>query len=102
MIPTSKSTTSHWVSTSVTPINGMVPLVERFSADYFMNIVTGTVLVPEALLHVPDNAIVVEISPHCALQLTLNKMLPSTVISIPLMSKDEIHQEEFLLSGLGK
>ncbi|KAJ9597742.1 hypothetical protein L9F63_011350 [Diploptera punctata] len=102
MIPACRPASMHWVSSSVLIEDGTVPLVDTFGADYFMNIVTGTVYIHEALMHVPDNAIVIEVSPHCALQTTLQKVLPASVTSIPLMSKDESHHREFLLSGLGK
>nr|QCW07586.1 fatty acid synthase 6 [Blattella germanica] len=102
LLPNSTPAGIHWVSSSVHAENGKAPLVQKFSADYFMNIVTDTVLVQEALMHIPDNAIVVEISPHCALQLTLRKVLPASALSVPLMFRDEPFPIEFMLSGLGK
>jgi fatty acid synthase len=77
-------------------------VVQSLTADYFMNTVTNTVLVQEALQLIPNNAIVVEISPHCALQSTLRKVLPASALSIGLMSRDEPKQAEFMLTGLGK
>jgi fatty acid synthase len=91
-----------WISSSVPTQNGTVSQVQNFTVDYFMNIVTSTVLVQEALQHIPDNAIVMEISPHCALQPTLLKVLPASALSIGLMSRDEPKQAEFMLTGLGK
>ncbi|XP_069697387.1 fatty acid synthase-like [Periplaneta americana] len=102
IIPDSKKARKHWISSSLPTRNGDLPLVKNFAADYFMNIVTNTVLTKEALQHIPDNAIVVEISPHCALQSALQKVLPATTVKIALASRNEANQVEYLLAGLGK
>ena len=59
-------------------------------------------LFQEALKHVPDNAIVVEIAPHCLLQAVLRRALPGTCTIVGLMDKRQPDNLVHLLSTLGK
>jgi len=60
------------------------------------------VLFKEALEHVPDNAIVVEISPHCLLQAVLRRALASTCTIVGLMDKRQPDNLVHFLTSLGK
>ena len=62
----------------------------------------SSVLLWEALQHVPDNAIVVEIAPHCVLQTVLRRALPSTCSIVVLMDKRQSDNLVHLLTALGK
>ena len=60
------------------------------------------VLFQEALLHVPDNAIVIEIAPHSLLQAVLRRALASTCTVVGLMDKRQSDNLVHLLTVLGK
>jgi fatty acid synthase len=60
------------------------------------------VLFQEALKHVPENAIVIEIAPHCLLQAILRRSLPATVTKVGLHKKDHANNMIFLLANIGK
>ena len=60
------------------------------------------VLFTEALEHVPDNAIVVEIGPHCLLQAVLRRALASTCTIVGLMDKRQPDNLVHFLTSLGK
>ena len=56
----------------------------------------------EALQHVPDNVIVVEIAPHSILQAVLRRALASTCDIVGLMDKRQPDNLVHLLTVLGK
>ena len=56
----------------------------------------------EAVHHIPDNAIVVEIAPHALLQAVLKRDLPSTCTVVGLMDKRQPDNLVNLLTALGK
>jgi len=60
------------------------------------------VLFQEALQHVPDNAIVVEIAPHSLLQAVLRRALASTCNIVGLMDKRQPDNLVHLLTVFGK
>ncbi|KAL3206681.1 hypothetical protein MRX96_039988, partial [Rhipicephalus microplus] len=68
VVPQSKPRTERWVSSSVPESRWGEPIAKRCSAEYHVNNLLSPVLFCEALQHVPSNAIVVEIAPHCLLQ----------------------------------
>jgi len=59
-------------------------------------------LFQEALQHVPDNVIVVEIAPHSILQAVLRRALASTCDIVGLMDKRQPDNLVHLLTVLGK
>ena len=59
-------------------------------------------LFPEALQHVPDNAMVVEVAPHCSLQAVLKRELASTCSIVGLMDKEQPDNLVHLLTVFGK
>jgi len=60
------------------------------------------VLFHEALEHVPDNAIVVEVAPHSLLQAVLRRALPGTCTIVGLTDKRQPSNLEHLLTMLGR
>jgi len=72
------------------------------SAEYFVNNLVSPVLFQEALEHVPDNAIVVEIAPHSLLQAGLRRALPSTCTIVGLTDKRQPDNLVHLLTTLGR
>ena len=59
-------------------------------------------LFQEALQHVPDNAMVVEIAPHCVLQAVLKRALASTCSIVGVMDKGQPDNLVHLLTVFGK
>nr|XP_054925830.1 fatty acid synthase-like [Dermacentor andersoni] len=57
----------NWVSSSVPESRWKEPIAQHCSPEYFVNNLVSPVLFCEALRHVPGDAIVVEIAPHCLL-----------------------------------
>ena len=50
----------------------------------------------------PENAIVIEIAPHCLLQAILRRSLPSTVTNVGLHKRDHTNNLAFLMVNIGK
>ncbi|XP_075559836.1 fatty acid synthase-like [Dermacentor variabilis] len=99
--PNPKPRTERWVSSSVPESRWGEPLAQRCSAEYHVNNMLSPVLFSEALQHVPSNAIVVEIAPHCLLQAILRRALGSGASCLGLMKRNE-DTPAFFLSSLGK
>jgi len=60
------------------------------------------VLFQEALKHVPNNAVVVEVAPHSLLQAVLRRALDSSCTVVGLMDKRQPDNHIQLLNSLGK
>ncbi|KAL3200533.1 hypothetical protein MRX96_013180 [Rhipicephalus microplus] len=101
VVPKSKPRTERWVSSSVPESRWGEPIAKRCSAEYHVNNLLSPVLFCEALQHVPSNAIVVEIAPHCLLQAILRRALGSGASCLGLMKKG-VDNVAFFLSSLGK
>ncbi|XP_077491594.1 fatty acid synthase-like [Amblyomma americanum] len=90
-----------WVSTSVPQDQWHEPIAQTCSVEYHVNNLLSPVLFYEALLHVPKEAILVEIAPHCLLQPILRRALGSSATFLGLMKRDA-DNPTFFLSSLGK
>ena len=62
---------SRWLSTSIPKTQWQESLARTFSAEYNVNNLVSPVLFQEALWHVPENAVVLEIAPHALLQVRM-------------------------------
>ncbi|XP_023584963.1 fatty acid synthase [Trichechus manatus latirostris] len=91
-----------WLSTSVPEAEWQGSLARTSSAEYNVNNLVSPVLFQEALWHVPENAVVVEVAPHALLQAILKRGLKSSCTIIPLMKKGHKDNLEFFLSNIGK
>ncbi|KAL3877602.1 hypothetical protein ACJMK2_035297 [Sinanodonta woodiana] len=98
----SKPRTSRWISTSIPEKDWDSDLAKYSSADYHVNNLVSPVLFQEALCHIPDNAIVIEIAPHCLLQAVLKRSLDKECTIVGLMKKGHPDNLEFFFSSLGK
>jgi len=94
--------TSRWISTSVPESQWSSELAKYSSAEYYVNNVVSPVLFHEALQHIPENAIVIEIAPHALLQAVLKRALPSTCSVVGLMDKRQPDNLVNLYTALGK
>ncbi|KAJ8688225.1 hypothetical protein QAD02_024020, partial [Eretmocerus hayati] len=102
IIPNPKQRTSRWISTSLPESAWGTPLAQLSSPAYHVNNLLSPVLFAEGLAHIPANAVVVEIAPHCLLQAILRRSLPPTVTNVGLHKRDHTNNLVFLLSNLGK
>ncbi|XDA81106.1 hypothetical protein R6Z07F_011082 [Ovis aries] len=91
-----------WLSTSIPESQWQESLARTFSAEYNVNNLVSPVLFQEALWHVPENAVVLEIAPHALLQAILKRGLQPSCTIIPLMKKDHRDNLEFFLSNVGQ
>lgn len=94
--------TSRWISSSIPEPMWGSELAKYSSADYHVNNLVSPVLFQEALEHIPDNAITIEIAPHCLLQAVLKRSLSPKCAFIPMMKRDNAKNLDFLLSNLGR
>ncbi|NXF89098.1 FAS synthase, partial [Eubucco bourcierii] len=102
VIPSPKPRSARWISTSIPESQWESELAKHSSANYYVNNLVSPVLFQEGLMHVPENAIVVEIAPHALLQGILRRTLKSTCTILPLMKKEQKNNLEFLLAQIGK
>ena len=97
-----KKRSPRWISTSIPEDKWDTELAKYSSADYHVNNLVSPVLFQEALAKVPDDAVVLEIAPHCLLQAILKRSLNPQTVNIPLMKRKHPNNLEFFLTGLGK
>ncbi|OAD52584.1 Fatty acid synthase [Eufriesea mexicana] len=102
IIPSPKQRTSRWISTSIPESAWGTPLSQLSSAAYHVNNLLSPVLFYQALSHIPANAIVIEIAPHCLLQAVLRRSLGSSVTNIGLHKRDHPNNLAVLLESIGK
>jgi fatty acid synthase len=66
-----------------------------------VNNLLSPVLFQEALGHVPEGAVVIEVAPHCLLQAILKRSLVNTT-NVGLMKRLHADNLQFMVSNLGK
>ncbi|XP_042150431.1 fatty acid synthase-like [Ixodes scapularis] len=102
VVPEARPRTERWISSSVPQSRWGEPLARNCSAAYHVNNLLSPVLFREALEHVPKDAIVVEIAPHCLLQSILRRALGPEATCLGLMKRDVPDVPAFFLTSLGK
>lgn len=102
IVPNPKKRSSRWISTSIPECNWDSPLAETSSAEYHVNNFLGTVYFAEACAHIPEDSIVIEISPHGLFQGILKRMLQNSSVIIPLGKRETSNSLNFLLNSIGK
>ncbi|XP_043288036.1 fatty acid synthase [Venturia canescens] len=102
IIPNARPRSSRWISSSLPESAWSTPLAQYSSPAYHVNNILSPVLFHEAIQRVPENAIVVEIAPHCLLQAILRRSLPNTVTNVGLNKRDHTDNLGFFLSSIGK
>ncbi|KAM6245512.1 fatty acid synthase [Porphyrio hochstetteri] len=102
VIPRPRARSSRWISTSIPESQWESDLAKYSSAEYHVNNLVNPVLFHEGLMHVPENAVVVEIAPHALLQAILRRTLKPTCTILPLMKKEHKNNLEFFLTQMGK
>ncbi|UYV71847.1 FASN [Cordylochernes scorpioides] len=102
LITDPKPRSERWVSTSIPEERWGEPVAAKASAEYFVNNLLSPVRFRAGLARVPDNAVVVEIGPHCLLQALLRRGLQSHCTSLGLMKRDHPDNIQFFLESVGK
>lgn len=102
IIPNPKPRSSKWISSSIPESAWNTPLAQHSSAAYHVNNLLSPVLFYEALQHVPENAIAIEIAPHGLLQAILKRALGPNVTKLGLVKRGHADNIEFLLTSIGK
>lgn len=97
-----KPRSSRWKSTTFPEHKWNTQEAQFSSADYHLNNISSPVYFHGAMKHVPENAIVIEIAPHCLLQAILKRSLPPTATNIGLTKKTVSNHAKFLLEAIGK
>uniref|UniRef100_H9H9W4 Fatty acid synthase n=1 Tax=Nomascus leucogenys TaxID=61853 RepID=H9H9W4_NOMLE len=97
-----KPRSARWLSTSIPEAQWHSSLARTSSAEYNVNNLVSPVLFQEALWHMPEHAVVLEIPPHALLQAVLKRGLKLSCTIIPLMKKDHRDNLEFFLAGIGR
>ncbi|CAG0916724.1 unnamed protein product [Notodromas monacha] len=101
VIPIPKRRSSKWISSSIPEEDWNSPLAVSSSAAYHVNNLLSPVLFQEALKHVPENAIVIEIAPHSLLQAILKRSLKACHV-LPTQKRDHEDNLHFFLGNIGK
>ncbi|XP_076103743.1 fatty acid synthase-like [Mytilus galloprovincialis] len=97
-----KPRSKKWISSSIPEDNWHLNMAKYSSADYHVNNLVSPVLFHEALKHVPNNAVVIEIAPHCLLQAILKRSLGPKCTSLGLMKRDHEDNITYFLTSLGR
>ncbi|XP_047400181.1 fatty acid synthase isoform X1 [Sciurus carolinensis] len=97
-----KPRSARWLSTSIPEAQWQGSLARTSSPEYSVNNLVSPVLFQEALRHVPENAVVLEIAPHALLQAVLKRGLKPTCTVLPLMKKGHPDNLQFFLTSIGK
>ncbi|GBN54927.1 Fatty acid synthase [Araneus ventricosus] len=101
VIPNPKPRISRWISSSYPEQEWDEPSAKLAGASYFVKNLVSPVLFHESLLHVPKDAIVIEIAPHHQLQAILKRVIGPHAEYFGLMKRNEDNRVH-LLSSLGR
>lgn len=89
-----------WISTSIGCDQWKSDFARYNSAEYHINNFKCPVLFEESCLHLPKNAIIIEISPHGLLQSIMKRSFVNA-INVPLAQRDNPNNAAFFLEALG-
>lgn len=102
IIPKPKRRSTRWISSSVPENKWQDEIAQYCSAEYIINNVVSPVLFYEALQHIPNNAIVVEIGPDNVISVILRRSFSSELTHIGLQKSNHADNTSHLLTCLGK
>lgn len=91
-----------WISTSIPKSKWESEEAKYCSALYQTNNLLNTVLFEEATKLIPENSIVIEVSPHSLLQAILKQSLNQEAIYVSLGIRQCLDSIEYILKALGK
>ncbi|NEU32754.1 acyltransferase domain-containing protein, partial [bacterium LRH843] len=102
LLPNPKPRTPRWISSSIPEEAWGTALAQSSSPAYHVNNLLSPVLFHEAIQHIPENAVVFEVAPHCLLQAILKRSLGPNCVNIGLSKRGHADNLSFLLSSIGK
>ena len=97
-----KPRSEKWISSSFPQSEWSADIAKFSSADYHVHNLISPVLFHEALSHVPSNAVVIEIAPHCLLQSILKGTLGGKGCIVGLLKRNNSDNMDFLYNALGR
>ncbi|XP_075726203.1 fatty acid synthase [Rhipicephalus microplus] len=98
VIPQPKLRSKRWISSTIPESHWHEPSSQLCSAEYHTHNYLNPVLFREALTHVPKDAILLEIGPHCLLQPILWRAVGPKATCLGLMKRYTDNLEYFLRS----
>ncbi|EDW12340.1 fatty acid synthase [Drosophila mojavensis] len=101
LITEPKLRSKRWLSTSVLERDWETPACRMASAAYFINNLISPVLFHEAIRHIPENALIVEIAPHGLFRSILRALGPR-ISYVSLMQRGHANNAEFLMTQIGQ
>jgi fatty acid synthase len=102
IIQNPKPRSCKWISTSLPEKDWQTPLASNASAEYIVNNFLSPVYFYDALKHIPENAVVVEVGSHALFQSILGRSIPTSCTIIGLMKRNSGDNLKRLLKGIGK
>ncbi|XP_052751948.1 fatty acid synthase-like [Galleria mellonella] len=102
VIPSPKSRSHRWISTSVPQSQWKNPNVELSSAEYHTHSLLSLVLFEENCQLIQDNAITIEVALHGSLHTVLRQSLKKNITDIALTRKSDEDNVQGLLIALGR
>ena len=103
IIPNPKVRSSKWISSSVPEGLWDTDVGRTASAEYFINNLLSPVRFAEALQHIPEDALLIEIAPHSLLQAILKRSVHRSCHIVGLLNKNAPRKgAEMLLSSVGR
>ena len=98
----SKPRSPKWMSSSVPEEKWNTPLALTSSPDYHVNNLCSPVLFQEVLQKIPDNAITLELAPHCLLLAIIKRSLSTDCVHLNLMKRGEHDHINYFYTNIGK
>ncbi|XP_041987847.1 fatty acid synthase [Aricia agestis] len=101
IIPEPRPRSARWISSSLPRDQWDADVARLSDAAYHVNNLLSPVRFAEALRHVPERALVLELAPHALLQAVLKRALPDAA-HVPLVRRDAPDALVHLLCALGR
>ncbi|XP_072378050.1 LOW QUALITY PROTEIN: fatty acid synthase-like [Diabrotica undecimpunctata] len=102
VLPDPKPRSEKWVSSSVPESKKHEKWAQLNCAEYHHNNFCNTVLFDQVYSQIPENAIVIEVSPHGLLQAILKREMGPEATQISITNRSSDDNEKFFLSAIGK
>ncbi|KAM3963796.1 fatty acid synthase-like [Aphomia sociella] len=102
VIPSPKTRSDRWVSTSIPQAQWKSPKAELSSAEYHTHNLLSPVLFEETSRLIQHNAITIEVAPHGLLRAILNRSLKKDVVNVSLTQRNHEDNVQVLFTAFGK
>lgn len=101
VIPNPKQRSKRWISSSILQSGWETPVAKLCSSHYIVNNLIAQVYFHEAIQHIPENAICIEIAPHGLMQAIVKRSL-KTQLHLSLMARGHDNNINFMLMNIGR